>query len=472
MNTKAFSLLCCFILAATFGYGQYPRGLDSGVDSLYEVMLQKATQTEQLYRSSGSAASLKKYCPVPRSQDYGTCAAFACAYSARTILEAQYQQWTDKTLITQNAFSPGFIYKITEPNKYRPNAQGRRCWGAATAEILGSMKKHGVPKFNDFPSECVSSYPSQSTYNKAAKFKIGGYARLFGSNGGAKQKVQTVRKSIAEGNPVVVSMICPSSFDRAKGVWRPTESPGDPTWGRQHGRHAICVIGYDDDKYGGAFEILNSWGTRWGNQGYIWIKYTDFARFIYQAIEVFPLTPPPPPTPVEVALKGSIEFVQIDGTKMDVARQGNTYRFKEPYVSGTRFRIYINNNEPAYVYAFGSDASEEIFPVFPFEPSTSPALIYRQNQVAIPSEEKHIRLDATTGKDYLCMIYSAKPLNIERIKKRVKNGSGSFQSKVRAALKGKGMKTKEVAFQNNKIAFSAKSKEKSVVTLFMEIEHQ
>lgn len=35
--------------------------------------------------------------------------------------------------------------------------------------------------------------------------------------------------------------------------------------------HAITIMGWDDSK--GAWHVLNSWGTDWGEDGYIWIKY-------------------------------------------------------------------------------------------------------------------------------------------------------------------------------------------------------
>jgi len=35
--------------------------------------------------------------------------------------------------------------------------------------------------------------------------------------------------------------------------------------------HAIMLIGWDDSK--GAWRLKNSWGTGWGEQGYMWIKY-------------------------------------------------------------------------------------------------------------------------------------------------------------------------------------------------------
>ena len=38
----------------------------------------------------------------------------------------------------------------------------------------------------------------------------------------------------------------------------------------------MVLIGYDDEKYGGSFQIVNSWGEDWGVNGKIWVKYKDF----------------------------------------------------------------------------------------------------------------------------------------------------------------------------------------------------
>ncbi|MBC8067139.1 MAG: hypothetical protein IAG13_02305 [Deltaproteobacteria bacterium] len=40
---------------------------------------------------------------------------------------------------------------------------------------------------------------------------------------------------------------------------------------RNNGAHMVVLTGWDDDK--GAWEVRNSWGTDWGNNGYGWIKY-------------------------------------------------------------------------------------------------------------------------------------------------------------------------------------------------------
>jgi len=41
--------------------------------------------------------------------------------------------------------------------------------------------------------------------------------------------------------------------------------------GSKLGGHAVCVVGYDDDKQ--AWLAKNSWGTDWGEQGFFWIGY-------------------------------------------------------------------------------------------------------------------------------------------------------------------------------------------------------
>ena len=51
---------------------------------------------------------------------------------------------------------------------------------------------------------------------------------------------------------------------------------------KHRGGHAICAIGYDDDKvikHGngvetkGAIRFANSWGTNWGDKGFGWMPY-------------------------------------------------------------------------------------------------------------------------------------------------------------------------------------------------------
>ena len=69
-------------------------------------------------------------------------------------------------------------------------------------------------------------------------------------------------------------------------VWEPTSRDYSMSG---FGGHAMCVIGYDDDLQGGAFQIMNSWGQEWGDRGFCWIRYDDFEHFVKEAYGVAPM---------------------------------------------------------------------------------------------------------------------------------------------------------------------------------------
>ncbi|NDB35608.1 MAG: DUF1036 domain-containing protein [Flavobacteriia bacterium] len=75
--------------------------------------------------------------------------------------------------------------------------------------------------------------------------------------------------------------------------WSKAHNLVDGVWngnclGTLDGGHAMVILGYDDYKAGGAFLVLNSWGSDWGNKGYFWIKYSDISKVIYDAIAFEP----------------------------------------------------------------------------------------------------------------------------------------------------------------------------------------
>lgn len=426
-----FACLCFLALSSSLLAQPYTTGIPLEPDPDYDDIPVKAEQTKSLYRSLGSSASLAKWAPTPGSQgNYGTCAAWATAYTARSILEAKANGWTDTKTIDDNTFSYGFLYRLSSSSK--------NCWGAYLSRCADNMKVYGVPKYKDFKAHCYNGNKlPQQAYDAAKNFKIKDYVRLWDKNDGTtdKQKVAKAKKSLSEGYPIAVSMICPNSFMYAKSdLWRPTESaeesPSNP-----HGRHAVCLIGYDDDKYGGAFLVQNSWGTSWGGNGRIWVKYKDFPAFFYQAIEI---VGEPAKAPAKRELAGSLRLEGYEGQAMQARIQADksSFRLKSSYRSGTRFRMYIGNQAPAYVYAIGDDLRHKPFVVFPHKPNVSPLLNYQKNEVPLPNEEKHLRLNGQVGTDFLCIIYSQEPLDIDQVCRQLKqqNSKLSFKSRLKAVL--------------------------------------
>ena len=271
MNRHVLLIIALLSLSlAAFSQERYKGGLIFD-DEAYENSPLEERYLQDLHTSKlTSRVSLKPYAPTPRNQgSYNNCVGWSTAYAARTIIEAQKRNCIDRRIIDKNAFSPGFIYKMISPDN--------SCYAPASIdEALKAMKSKGAAKLSSLNAICPDYIP-RDLYKEAARFKIQEYNRLFYLKAEKKLKVLTVKKGLAEGQPVIIGMRCPPSFEKADGktVWNPTESP----YTKNYFGHAMCVIGYDDNKYGGAFEIMNSWGPKWGKEGFIWVRYKDFANF-------------------------------------------------------------------------------------------------------------------------------------------------------------------------------------------------
>jgi hypothetical protein len=61
------------------------------------------------------------------------------------------------------------------------------------------------------------------------------------------------------------------------GNWTPSYSD------KELGGHAMCVVGFNDNRSGGSFEVMNSYGAKYGDNGYVWIKYADFKKYVKEA---------------------------------------------------------------------------------------------------------------------------------------------------------------------------------------------
>lgn len=474
---KNYCILLGLLLLTCSVMGQKKaKGLDFD-DEEYSTAPKKAKLTRSL-DAVPTSASVKMYAPIPKSQggSHGTCVAWAAGYCGRTIVEAIKNNWTDKELITSKAYSPAFLFRLLKPND-------AACEGGSNlATAMEILKTQGDVTFNQVGQLCI---PEVTNDHKqiATQYKIKDYLRVFDVNASPSIKIQAVKKSIAEKKPVVIGMKCPPSFDFAKDVWNPKEDPAG-----SYGGHAMCVVGYDDNMHGGAFEIQNSWGTNWGNKGYIWIRYNDFANFTRYGYEFVDL---PEPKPEVADLSGQLKLILDSGEEMPanllVSTRGlgvvpatvktipsplTTYQVAKAYPSGTRFRMYISNNQPAFVYAISSDLSNAITKIFPYEDGISAALTDKKNDVAIPDEEHFIQFDNVPGKDFLCILYSRDALDINKIVADIAAQKGTFSEKIFAVLGNTMVDPKKVNFSNNKIAFEGFSNGKSAVTLMVEMEHK
>ena len=468
MKGLSLGFICfCFAVTVVAQNTVFPRGIPEGRDTSILGFKHKTTLIISDYKSVASAASLKDYCPTPGNQgSYGTCAAWATAYASRTIVEAEKNGWKNKQTINDNTFSPGFIFKVTKPND-------NSCNGSFPSDLFNNMKLYGVPHFSDFNASCV--YPPQTVFPKALPYKIQDAVEVFNNFGSPNDldndDVYKVKKSIYEGNPVVISFFCPASFDVAKDLWQAYE-PKTEVNGRMHGKHAITVIGYDDLKYGGAVEIMNSWGTGWGNMGFTWIRYSDFKKYVYSGVELIKFDKFI--TTVENAqYSGMFKLTDLNDKEYGIQQiRPGYFKLAKTLTTNDRFRIYASNYKPANVYIIGADLEKNVNMLFPNKPNISPALNYSNATIALPDENHHIRLGNTKGTDYLIILYSKADLDTRDITAKLKASSSSYPETIKKIFGDKLISENDIRTTAGKLSFETKNQTGGVLAVYVEINHQ
>lgn len=470
----SFSIILALTLSPALGQ-DYPTGL------IYdEAAAEAVPATPQLltrsYESLPASASIKKYAPRPGYQRLPSCTGWATAYAGRSISKAIAENNTDLTRITAEAFSPGFVYNQVKISRDCSN-------GASISSALAILKQQGCPKHKTYPEQCNVPI-SMNVKTEAAKYKIADYRRISRRGG---NRIKGIKKALAENNPVVFGMVTYNSFTSGSGeVWNGLKDS-------QRGSHAMTIISYDDNKYGGAFEVMNSWSQNWRNNGFIWIRYNDLESALHSAFEIIESLDPQPkpqpkpePKPVIYTFDANLNFQLVDGGNMAI--EGKTditrgqkreskrsiliYRSIQAYTSGTEYRVFIDNQKAAYLYIFASDLTGEVNPIFP-EEKESALLPYTSNQIALPSEDDFIELDETVGKDYVCFIFSKKGLDLNDILRRVKAESGTIPEKLLKALDKAIIPDKYIDYERARMAFKVQENQSGyLIPVVVEMDHQ
>lgn len=491
---KQTLIIFSLVLAISVSAQQRPTGMIYDPPSVRSIPY-KATLTSESYQSMPSSASLEKYCPTPGDQgQFGTCVAFATAYHLRTILYTKLQSeiagiGMPSANPNANIFSPSFIYEQIK------NEDDSKCQdGTNPVDAFALMKKTGVAKLLTQPYRCGTTIKKEAI-QEGINFRIADYQILYTvGETDDRLKINATKKALSEGYPCMLGFVVAQSFYGLKGdVWREQKTDDGPTG--KHGRHAMCVVGYDDKKYGGAFRVMNSWGTAWADKGYVWIPYADFAKYSLMVIQAYgPSKPKPDPVkPVEniidVSLKGSVRFQTNTGETMNANRiltrnlevaedepgykeELVAYKMDKAYSSGTRFRFMISTSTESFIYAFATDLSGKVNKILPFADNMSPH-IGSNSTVAFPSETKVVKMDDNPGTDYLLILYSQERLDAAEMLIKMNTVKGGLTQKIKAALGDKIILPSDVIYHGNDIGFDVKTKHKgTVVPLMVAITHQ
>ncbi|MEZ5044165.1 MAG: C1 family peptidase [Saprospiraceae bacterium] len=368
--------------------------------------------------STVTKIDLKPYCPLPGDQgEFGSCVGWAAGYAALTISDILA---SDSILtvdqITRRAYSPLFLYNQAKISDSICNS------GARIIEVLELMKEKGSVLFDQFDinnPDC-QVLPQKGHYRFAKEHRISKYYKVFDLEEQNINKVNATKLSLIERKPVIVGLELPASFLQIKfgdKFWYP--SIGDSSY--IIGGHAMVVIGYDDEKR--AFEVINSWGPYWGNNGFIWIRYHDFARYCKYG---FQLILDKKNTTREPE-KSGFDFFDvtrsiIKPTELITFWNGIFYEFKHSIPLGSKLQISAKE-VPAGSYIY----------VLNIEPTGQVSLLYPRMQrggfiptdftkLAIPGEDFLVQFNKP-GLETICFLQGRYPIldiqaKLEQLNKR------------------------------------------------------
>lgn len=434
---------------------------------LDEKVYDKAKVYEPLMAGSKnqlpSKVSLSEYAPRRLNQGrQGSCVGWSSAYAARTIAQARATGQNPNEV----AFSPSFLYNQIA-------LEG--CQGAYIFEAMKNMQQVGSLDFDNFPyneGSCGKN-PNRNELTEARDYRITGYERLSMDHDRYKVNMLAVKQNLAQGAPVVIGMMVGGTFMnqmRGKDVWMPSSSDYRM---RGFGGHAMCVTGYDDNKAGGAFEIMNSWGETWGDKGYCWVRYADFEKFVREAYGLHPMGKANEEKPTKFELDFGLvktkdgqpeSYVQLN----KVAGASNVFRSARKMKTGDRFKVEVTNNLECYIYIFNEEANGTSNVLFPYTSKHSAycgitgTRIFPRDYSMVP--------DDVGNRDRIAIVITKVEMQYESIKAAINNSQKStFADRVDEALGT--FLDQSVRFTDGEtVSFEGSISEDKAVAMIIEVE--
>ena len=218
---------------------------------------------------------LTEYLPPVADQGHqNSCVGWSTAYYCYSYSVAHnYKLAPDVRKQDRWQFSPAFLYHT---------GNGGKDVGMSIGSAFKLLTEQGCATMAEMPyvEQDTSTPPGSDAKKRAQQYKAEKTGCLTSNNGesgafsaeAAKVYLATAR------NPFVIGIPVFTDFFNAQHTPGYVYSPDASQTKDKNflGWHAITIVGYDDDLH--AFRMVNSWGTGWGDQGFLWLS-EDFLTF-------------------------------------------------------------------------------------------------------------------------------------------------------------------------------------------------
>jgi hypothetical protein len=261
MKTTILSTIFLLLALNSFSQNLHPTGLKSKTLKDYSFVKKSDIRTNGIIPTSvDHSANIP---PVGNQGSVGSCVGWAAGYYYKTYQEYEDYGWS---VFDQNhIFSPSFVYN---------HINGGADYGAFFEDAFKLLVENGCATYKDFPyTTNLSKWPTESMYFDALKYRSNEFFYINASN---LSGIQQLKQHIADGHVAVLGIDVYPNFDNIS-AFNYNYASADKS-GSSRGGHAVTIVGYDDNHIShdglGAFRVVNSWGTGWGQSGYFWMSYT------------------------------------------------------------------------------------------------------------------------------------------------------------------------------------------------------
>jgi C1A family cysteine protease len=198
--------------------------------------------------------------PVRNSGDEGSVVGFAIGAAMEYMI---YRHDFKKIEL-----SPRYIY-----NNINKKFDG----GALLEDGFEFVQKTGAVEERYWPYlQNHASDPVPAPALTASHYKISAWQKI-------NPAVDEVKNILAKKIPVIIALTIFNSFMSAQ-VANTGIVPAPGKSETVVGGHAICLVGFDDDKK--QLKFRNSWGSGWGDKGYFYISYGTMEKLNFEAYTI------------------------------------------------------------------------------------------------------------------------------------------------------------------------------------------
>lgn len=216
-----------------------------------------------------AAVDLSNDFPLPGNQGIqSSCVAWALGYAIKSYHERVELGWSLQPLA--HVFSPAYMYN---------RLNGGEDDGLVYREALDFLVNEGDATLDLMPYSQFDflTQPSAAARQQAVQFKAKTWEVV--------NSILELKNALANRLPVFMGIHVFSDLRRLKGPGSVYNTFTEAF----EGGHGVAVVGYDDQRYGGAFKIMNSWGQGFGDNGYFWLPYAVASASVKTAEKTVPV---------------------------------------------------------------------------------------------------------------------------------------------------------------------------------------